>query len=116
MLVKCFAGCSVEDITGAVGLTVAALFPAKLTHHRAPERRPFDPMQVLLGVAHEAITVAIVAEDFRRAGNISDADRDRLGIACGRIQRALSALGDLPEAEEMRRIRRGEVSMPQSAA
>ncbi len=38
VLIKCFAGCSAAEIVAGVGLTLADLFPEKLTHHRAPLR------------------------------------------------------------------------------
>jgi hypothetical protein len=71
-------------------------------------------MQVLLGVAHEALTVMILAEDFHASGSINDADRDRVNLACARIQRGMSAIGELPEPDEMRRIRRGETMTMES--
>ncbi len=104
-----------QDICGAVGLPVAALFPARQGHNHPPERRPFDPLQVLTASVHEALTVLILAEDAHRAGYVSDLARERLWVACTRLQRGLDAVGELPESEAMRRIRRGEVRMPQVA-
>jgi hypothetical protein len=114
-LIRCHAGCSYQDICDAAGVPVSVLFPPRLTHHRAPERRPFDAMQVLLGIADEVLTVAIISETLHQREDISEIVRDRLGIACGRIQRALSAVGELPEPPELKRLRRGEYTPPEAA-
>jgi hypothetical protein len=105
VLVRCFAGCGAADVVEAVGLTFSDLFPPRPTDHRSkPQRRPFDPMQVLQAVAHEVLVVALIAEGLKDV-----AQNDRLSLAAQRIQNALTAIGTLPEPEEIRRLRRGEV-------
>ena len=49
-LIHCFAGCTVHEVVGAVGLDIADLFPPRQQHGK-PERRPFPAMDALRGVA-----------------------------------------------------------------
>jgi len=105
VLLHCFAGCSVEEILGSMGLEVDTLFPGSASKIRVrPERVPFDPITVLFAVAHEAAVVVIVAEDLHRGAST---DRSRLGLAAGRICRALDAIGERRLPEEIRELRRG---------
>jgi hypothetical protein len=107
VLLRCFAGCGAADVVEAVGLTFAALFPPKASDHRvAPQRRPFDAAQVLLAIAHEALVVAMVAEE---CAEMDQLNRERLTLACERIHNGLDAVGPLPEMAEVKRVRRGEL-------
>ena len=79
VLLHCFAGCSVAEVVGALGLELADLFPPR--RDRSPgggaprERRPWSAGD-LLRVAHfEAMVVLVVAADLL-AGR--PADRERL--------------------------------------
>ena len=49
-LIHCFAGCSVHEVVGAIGLEISDLFPPR-DHHGKPERRPFPAMDALRGIA-----------------------------------------------------------------
>lgn len=89
VLIHCFAGCSVEEILGAIGLTFDALFPERaLDHHRARERRPFPAADVLACVSAESLIVALAASDIAKGKPISDADRSRVMLAASRIEAA----------------------------
>lgn len=108
VLIHCFAGCGTDEVMAAVGLTLANLFPERVrVLERKPERRRFDPISVLHAIAHEAAVVALLAEDIREGRQV---DGKRLLVAAQRIHRALDAVGELRLPEELRGIRRGEVS------
>ena len=47
VLVHCFAGCSAHEVTDAVGINIAALFPPRESHGK-PNRSPFPAMDALL--------------------------------------------------------------------
>ena len=85
VLVKCWAGCSVEDVLAAVGLTFPVLFPARPTHRGKPEKRPWPAADVLRAVSHEATIVAVAASTMGNGGTSDDEDRQRAfgGIATG---------------------------------
>jgi hypothetical protein len=88
VLVHCFAGCSVEEILGAVGLTFDALFPEKLVENAKPLRRPFAAADVLESLANEAMIVAVASSNIRQGVQLSDEDHERLWTATNRITAA----------------------------
>lgn len=90
-LIHCFAGCSVHEVVGAVGLDISDLFPPR-QHHGNPERRPFPAMDALRGIAFEALVVSAAASALLAGHPFTPADRERLSIAATRIQSALSAV------------------------
>jgi hypothetical protein len=87
ILVHCFAGCTVEEILSAVGLTFDALFPERpITGDGAPrERRPFIPSEVFEVVRLEVGVVAVVACDMHAQRTVSDEDMARLFVAVERL-------------------------------
>ena len=87
VLVHDFAGCDVETVLGAVGLEFDALFPDRHIEHGKRERRPFNAHDVLECLAFETSIVLTYASALAR-GEIGDVDRDRLGVAVGRIEEA----------------------------
>ena len=93
VLVHCFAGCSVNEVLGAVGLTFDALYPEKEIHHGKPERRPFPAADILRAIAFESTLVLIAAADLLAGNPFNETDRARLALAASRIQAALTAGG-----------------------
>ena len=93
VLLHCFAGCEVEAILDAVGMTFGDLFPPRpLGNCTHPERRPFPAADVLRCLAHESLVVAsCVASMLGDA--FTPADRERLVLAVARIQAALDVAG-----------------------
>ena len=92
VLVKCFAGCSVENVLAAVGLEFDSLFPPKpITDSRAkPRHLKFDPRNVLEAVRTELSIAAILAGDLARGNALSETDHKRLSLAVERIAQARS--------------------------
>jgi hypothetical protein len=91
VLVHCFAGCSVDSILGAVGLTFDDLYPERLPDPYAankPERMPFNPRDVLAAVSTESLIVALAGSAIANGEALNEADRKRLALAVGRIQDA----------------------------
>jgi hypothetical protein len=100
-LIKCFAGCSVHEVVGAIGLEISDLFPPRESHGK-PERRPFPAMDALRAIAFEALVVSAAASSILAGHPISKADRERLSIAATRIQSALSAV--MPQMKGARHV------------
>ncbi len=91
VLVKCFAGCDVESILDAIGLTFDDLFPE--THeHRKSESRPFPASDVLRLIAKEALIVAATAKALT-ARKLTEVEYERSLEASALIQGALRASG-----------------------
>jgi hypothetical protein len=88
VLVHCFAGCSVNDILGSVGLEFDALFPPKPIEHAKPLRRPFPAADVLEAVMHDALVVQQVAVEVQRTGELLPYRRELLSEAVARIAEA----------------------------
>jgi hypothetical protein len=93
VLVHCWAGCSVEDVLGAVGLTFDALYSERTTHRCKPERRPFPAADVLRAIEQEALITAVAAATLGNGCQLTDADRARLLLACERIATAVRESG-----------------------
>ncbi len=86
ILLHCFAGCSIQEVLGALGLEFDALYPAKPLEHAPRERRPFPAADVLRALADEAMLVAVAAANLAQGVELSQADRARLLLAAERIQ------------------------------
>lgn len=95
-LCHCFAGCTVHEVVGAVGLELSDLFPPRPddpAHVGRPERRPFPAADILRAIAFEATIVALAGAAIVAGEPFSQFDKDRLVVAVGRINAALEAGG-----------------------
>ena len=89
ILVKCFAGCSFDEIVGAVGMGWEPWFPPKQEEDFKPAiRRPFPAGDVLEAVVTECRIVAIVAADLEAGKDVPESDRERMRVAAMRIREA----------------------------
>jgi len=85
VLLHDFAGCSIEEILGAVGMTFDALFPERPIEHGKPERRPFLPADVFDIARREIGIIAILTADFHKNKLVSEADYERIFVAVERL-------------------------------
>lgn len=89
VLLRCFAGCTVEQIVGAIGLELSDLFPTRPAPgggHRPPRRRHLlSASQALELLVDEASLVAVAAVNIAHGVTLSDTDRARVMQAAGRI-------------------------------
>lgn len=100
VLVHCFAGCSIGDVLGSVGLTVGDLFPRRITDPSPEARRELQGLALraeLRSCANvldgEASVVLIAAGDLQRGRTLSADDHARLALAAERIHAARVAIG-----------------------
>jgi hypothetical protein len=95
VLLHCFShGCSWREILAAVGLPESALFPEKpISHHVAPERRPFPAADILRVLADEAIFLCAASRVMINGAALTADDHDRLILAGERLQAALPFCG-----------------------
>lgn len=95
VLLYCFAGCSVDEIVGAVGLEMRDLFPPP-DHQRArPSGRwssKWRAEDLLHLLDREALIILIVAADKVRDGSVTEADMQRLARARTNVARIVEAL------------------------
>ena len=90
VLLHCFAGCSADEVVGAVGLEIGDLFPPRSPDGRKPERKPFNANDVLVLAAWESLVASIIAGDVAK-GNLDDVPR--LRTAAGRLQHIAEVAG-----------------------
>ena len=90
ILVHCFALCGVDEIAGAVGLTVSDLMPDRPEGREfIPGRaRPFPAADVLVAVEQECLTALVAAYNLANGIELDQKDRDRLLVAYHRIAEA----------------------------
>jgi hypothetical protein len=86
VLMHCFSGCDTESILGAIGLDFSELFPEALDHHLPKVRQPFNPLDVLQCLQHESLITALGAAHIASGIELSEADKDRLVTAAGRLK------------------------------
>lgn len=90
LLLKCFAGCSADDVVSAIGLTLADLFPTTQIEHARPIRRPFLAADVLRAISFECDLIVIYAGKMTKDGRLTDYDRERLLLAATRVNNGVS--------------------------
>lgn len=89
VLVHDFAGCSVEEVLSAAGVTFDAIFPERpISDQVKRERRPFNAYDVLACVEFEALVTSVAAASLARGEALSDIDRQRLIVAASRLGHA----------------------------
>lgn len=97
VLLHCWSGCGASEIVGALGLSLADLFPGDRhslnDHGTGPTRRPFDYKDALTGIRNEATLVVLGASAINRGDELAAEVLDRLVLAEGRIDDALRAAG-----------------------
>ena len=88
VLLHCFAGCTVHDITAVLGLNMADLFPPRESRPGEPKRPPrlLTPGQALGLLRQEAMLILVAASNLSRGMTLTDQDRARLLTAVGRIE------------------------------
>jgi hypothetical protein len=94
VLVHCFAGCNVEEVVGAVGMSIEDLFPERETDPVKParsERQRFFAGDLLRVIEFEALVVAVAAHDIATGKPMTPADLERIRTASVRINEALTA-------------------------
>ena len=86
VLLHCFAGCAVDDVVSAVGLTLSDLMPERaIDNHKPRERRAFFPADIF-DIALREITIAtVIACDLHKNRAIDENGYERLLTACGRL-------------------------------
>lgn len=90
VLVHCFAGCSVHDVVGAVGLQLQDLFPPRESTGK-PLRQTFPAMSALRALTHDAATCLAASRTLQRGEALGHRDYQALAAAAGRFASALNA-------------------------
>jgi hypothetical protein len=92
IIMHCFAGCSVADIVGAIGMDMTDLFPPNEPKYDRPAPKvKFFASDLLRVVALEAAIVQVAAYDMSKGKALPQHDLDRLQVAYQRINSAVEA-------------------------
>ena len=88
VLVHDFAGCSVEEVLGAVGLSFDDLFPPRPPRAEGyrSERKPWLPSDVFDVARFEVAVASLIACDLHKGRTVSDLDYGRLWTAWSRLE------------------------------
>ena len=96
VLLHCFAGCSADEILGAVGMGFDALFPdGKRDDHTPAMRKPFPAADVLAALTNELGVIAIIAGDIEEKRAVSADDMARLRLARQRVEAGIQMANGL---------------------
>lgn len=90
VLMHCFAGCSIHEITQAIGLDPADLFPRTESKYDPQTRSCFNEWQILAALQHDAITVLIAVRRMLAGHALPESDTEFLSKAVIRINEAIS--------------------------
>lgn len=85
----CFAGCSIHEITAAIGLNPADLFPRE-SRYEPQNRSYFNEWQILEALQHDALIVLIAARTMLTGKALPEEDISCLSNAVIRINEAAS--------------------------
>lgn len=91
IVMHCFAGCSVQNIVGAVGMDMSDLFPPAEPTYKPQARTKFYATDMLKVLHLEAQIVMVSAFNLGKGVKLTDADLTRLKLAYERIDSAMEA-------------------------
>lgn len=96
VLIHCFAGCSADEVVGAIGLELSDLMPeTPLYHRKRPDRVPFNPYDVLAAVRDDLTVCLVLAKDMQ-AGRVLDSSESLLlAKLIGRVSVAIKLAGGI---------------------
>jgi hypothetical protein len=91
ILLHCFAGCSIYEITASIGLNSADLFLKSDRQTYDPQTRSyFNEWQILSALQHDAIVVLLAARSMLTGKALPESDIEFLSKAVIRINEAMS--------------------------
>ena len=90
VLIHCFAGCTADDVLGAVGLELKDIMPEPLGHHFAPTKNRISRADALAVLESETMLVAVVASDILESRTIDEATWQRFAKAAARLNEVAS--------------------------
>jgi hypothetical protein len=94
ILLHCFAGCSAHEITAAIGLDMANLFPQRDEQHfHKGKHKAIPAADILLALRSELTVGYLILRQVRDGKPIQQKDLDRLLVAINRIEAGIKAGG-----------------------
>jgi hypothetical protein len=91
ILCHCFAGCSIEEICGSVGINLSDIMPERAPDAMAipAKRLKHNPLDVLRAMEFNATVVAIAASDMAKGKTLTHEERMKLFEIAGAFAEAV---------------------------
>jgi hypothetical protein len=106
VLLHCFAGCSIDEIVGALGYSLSDIMPEQ--RPLPMPRRSIPAPEVLEAMTVNAMVVAICAADIAKGRQLSPEEKDKLFAIAGEFQQAIEFCGATRmRDEQLRGVARG---------
>ena len=90
VLMHCFAGCSIHEITAAIDLNPADLFPRTESKYDPQTRSFFNGWQILSALQHDSVVVLLAARSMLTGKALPESDVEYLSAAVIRIHEAIN--------------------------
>ena len=91
LLMHCKAGCPIEHITGAIGIDLSDLFPAKeyQHHYHKPLSRPFPANDILRCLSQDLYLMEIYSRQMAHGIEMNAEDRAQMTDCAHRLHAAI---------------------------
>ena len=94
VLIHCFAGCSPDEVLGAIGLELKDVMPENVGfHRRKPSRVPFNALDVLNAVRSDMTVFLVLAKDMQGGKVLNATETLLMAKLIGRITMAIELGG-----------------------
>lgn len=77
VLIHCFAGCDIQNILGAVGLSLDDIVPQRIDLLK-PIGKAYNPFAILKNMKDEALFVYMCANHIERGERLETSDKEKL--------------------------------------
>ena len=94
LLIYCFAGCTAQEVVGAVGMELSDLFPDRIKLEGSkPLSRPFPAADILRAMSRDIMFFIVCASDLAKGKKLDDESHNYLLAAAARFRAGLHAGG-----------------------
>ena len=87
ILMHCFAGCDIESILGAVGLSLDDIIPQRIDLLK-PSGKAFNPFAILKTMKDEALFVYMCANEVEQGRTLQSSDKEKLLDTISKLKEA----------------------------
>ncbi len=77
VLIHCFAGCDIQNILSAVGLTLDDIIPERIDMLK-PVGKAFNPYAILKSIKDDALFVYMCASHIEKGEQLDETDKEKL--------------------------------------
>ncbi|QQP85468.1 virulence-associated protein E [Entomomonas asaccharolytica] len=87
VLLKCWSGCTANEIVNAIGLQLKDLFKYEPTHKQGNSSPSFKKLPSKQAIAHERLIIQIAEAQQNKGQLLNKADKQRYQLALQRLKR-----------------------------